>query len=162
ALSAQASVIRCQEKSAMGMRAVRAIVVAIGLGAELAGGSVAWTAAQAQRAAALDLLNGPADDWPTIGGNLGQTRFSRLTHITTSNVKNLQLAWTTAFDGDVVNQVETELIVSNGVMYLVTGNGNVVAADATSGRKLWLWNTFDEPRPASTNAPIRGLALGEG
>src|SRR5258706_5688616 len=82
--------------------------------------------ARAPYAAASDFLQGPDADWPTIGGNLGQTRFSRLTLITPSNVKDLQLAWTASFDGDVVNEVETELLVSNGVLYLVTGNGNVV------------------------------------
>lgn len=109
-----------------------------------------------------DVVKAPAVDWPTIGGNLGQTRFSTLKEINASNVGKLQLAWTTAFDGDVVNAVETELLVSNGVLYLVTGNGNVVAADATNGRKIWQWNTPEPARPATLTAPNRGLGLGGG
>jgi glucose dehydrogenase len=110
----------------------------------------------------MDRGKTPAADWPTIGGNLGQTRFSTLNEITTSNVGQLQLAWTTAFDGDVSNAVETELLVSSGLLYLVTGNGNVVAADATSGRKVWQWNTPEPPRPPTLTAPNRGPALGGG
>lgn len=115
-------------------------------------------------ATGLLLAQGPGTgrDWPTIGGNLGQTRFSTLTDITTANVGTLQLAWTRTFDGEVSNAVETELLVSDGVLYLVTGNGNVVAADATTGRTRWQWTSFEPPRPVTLTAPNRGLGLGGG
>ncbi len=108
------------------------------------------------------LVEGPGDDWHTIGGNLGQTRYSTLTQINTSNVKDLELAWTTTFDGKLSNEVESEPLEYNGVVYLVTGNNNVVAANATNGEKIWQWATFDGPKPATRNAPVRGLALGGG
>ena len=128
-----------------------------GLAAEQAGGRT-----PARRAVSTDLAELPGRDWPTVGGNLGQMRFSTLKEINASNVRRLELAWTASFDGDVVNEVETELLVKGGVLYAVTGNGNVVATDATNGRKIWQWDTFHPPKPASGNAPIRGLALGAG
>src|SRR5262249_16254664 len=84
------------------------------------------------------------------------------TQINAANVKDLALAWTMTLEGDIVNEVETEPIVYKGVMYAVTGNGNVVALGAASGEKIWQWDTFDSPKPATHNAPIRGLALGGG
>ena len=34
-----------------------------------------------------------SNDWPTIGLDYAETRFSKLSQITTDNVKNLGLAW---------------------------------------------------------------------
>jgi alcohol dehydrogenase (cytochrome c) len=49
------------------------------------------------------LLKPLADDWPTYSGDYSGKRYSKLTQITQSNVKNLTLAWTTRVTGGAGN-----------------------------------------------------------
>jgi glucose dehydrogenase len=44
-------------------------------------------------AIAQDYRKPPAADWPLVGGDWGNTRYSTLARITTSNVKTLKGAW---------------------------------------------------------------------
>ena len=89
---------------------------------------------------------GVADgDWANYGGSPGGTRFSPLRQITTDNVKRLQLAWSyrlpppletvahpyVAFEG-------TPLEVA-GSVYFCTPNSAVVALDADTGAKRWIF-----------------------
>jgi len=59
---------------------------------------------------------------------------------------------------------EADPIVIDGVMYLASGNDDVFALDATTGRKLWTWKS-DIPQDIGTICcgwDNRGLASGEG
>src|SRR5450756_1715474 len=39
-----------------------------------------------------------SDDWPTVGLDYAETRFSKLSHITSDNVKSLGLVWSYGLD----------------------------------------------------------------
>ena len=99
----------------------------------------------------------PSTEWPSHLHDAGGTRFSPLTQITPANVTQLKVAWTYHMrpDGFVpeesgrqggggggrggtgFSQSEVTPIVVNGVMYISTPYGRVVALDPTSGQQLW-------------------------
>ncbi len=79
-----------------------------------------------------------SDQWPTYNGDLSGRRFSTLTQINNTNVKNLALAWAFPTHGLAIKG--TPLVV-NGVMYFTIPD-KTWAIDAETGVKLW---EFDRP-----------------
>src|SRR5438270_7618858 len=77
-------------------------------------------------------------DWPTIGLDYAETRFSKLNQINTDNVKNLGLAWSYSLESS--RGVEATPVVVDGVMYQTASWSVVHAIDARTGKKIW---TFD-------------------
>src|SRR6266704_3589869 len=70
-------------------------------------------------------------DWPTVGGDSGCSRYSPLTQINRRNVTHLQVAWTYhCGDQGQAATIECTPIVIGGVLYLTTGASLVVALDA--------------------------------
>jgi alcohol dehydrogenase (cytochrome c) len=90
-------------------------------------------------------------DWPTYNGDPGANRFSKLTQINASNVKNLGPRW--IFPMPNARQVETTPLVVEGIMYLTMAN-ECWALDAGSGRELWHY------RRARTQGLSGNAALG--
>jgi quinohemoprotein ethanol dehydrogenase len=105
-------------------------------------------------------------DWITYGGAMNNQRYSSLNQINTSNVSQLKGAWMTRLGSGRGSKYrfEPDPIVIDGVMYVPTGNDDVFALDAKTGRKLWEYFS-DIPQ---VNDAIccgwdnRGVALGEG
>ena len=94
-----------------------------------------WTASQLQ---AL-----PGANWITTGGNIANQRYSSLNQITTSNVSQLKQAWHTNLDGSGMAakySPEATPIVHNGIIYILTGNNDIFALDATNGAHLWTYH----------------------
>jgi alcohol dehydrogenase (cytochrome c) len=143
-------------------------------------------AVAAQQGGGLDpaeILKPLADSWPTYSGDYSGRRYSALTQINQSNVKNLTLAWTarltagppgpvvpSAFgprppetivggvgDNEFVGAttVKGSILSVNGVLY-VTAPDNVWALDAHDGHVLWryFWRTR-----GGTHIGNRGAAL---
>jgi quinohemoprotein ethanol dehydrogenase len=102
-------------------------------------------------------------DWPAVGLDFGETRFSKLDQINTGNVKNLGLAW--SYDLESARGVEATPIVVDGIMYVSAPWSIVHAIDARTGKKIW---TFDpEVSPAKgyrgcCDVVNRGVALHKG
>ncbi|WP_246082291.1 PQQ-binding-like beta-propeller repeat protein [Spirosoma lacussanchae] len=101
-------------------------------------------------------------DWPAYGGNKAGNRYSPLAQINTRTVKELQLAWT--FDtGDNNNPAERGMdiqcqpIVVNGVLYGTTPRMKLVAVDAATGQKRWLFDPFTDPAKKPQFHPLRGV-----
>jgi len=114
-----------------------------------------------------------SNEWPTYGHDPGGQRFSPLEQITPSNVDRLQVAWVyhmrpaPAADsssptpatqgrgggrgGSGFASSETTPIVVDGVMYLTTPYGRVVALDSSTGKELWNF------RVPAGNASTRGV-----
>jgi quinoprotein glucose dehydrogenase len=121
--------------------------------------------------------NVPAlSEWPTYGHDAGGMRYSPLTQITPSNVGQLRPAWVYHMKpaGETTGEPpsdagppqggglfgrgaggfaagETTPLVINGVMYIATPYGRVVALDPTKGTESW---AFKLP---TGNPSIRGV-----
>lgn len=110
------------------------------------------------------LTQNPAN-WATWGGNYHGTRYSELKQINTSNVKNLQPAWT--FSTGVLRGHEGGPLVINDVMYIHTPFPNTVyAIDQKSQAVIW---EYTPQQDADVTIPVmccdtvnRGLAYGDG
>ena len=111
----------------------------------------------------LDTCCAPSGaDMPTVGGNLGNQHYSALTQIRRQNLHKLGPVWRTHVSAvepatDDVGQ-QTTPIVADGVIYLDTPNGEVIAVDGRTGAANWKWapETFD------TNGTRRGVSVGDG
>ena len=86
-------------------------------------------------------------DWPAYGRDLQGTRYLPAAEITRENVKRLTVAWTyrtgetdPRYATVKPTSFEATPLVIEGVMYLGTPLGRVIALDAESGRERW---TFD-------------------
>src|ERR1700722_19746803 len=77
-------------------------------------------------------------DWPAVGLDYGETRFSKLDQINTENFKNLGLIWSYSLDSS--RGVEATPIVVDGIMYVTAPWSVVHAIDARTGKGIW---TFD-------------------
>src|SRR5581483_3649235 len=82
-------------------------------------------------------------DWPTYGGDLGNTRYSTLVQINTQNVTKLASAWT--FDilpaGPAKSNRTPQVtpLVVNDVLYTVTSYQTLVALQPETGKQLWVF-----------------------
>jgi quinoprotein glucose dehydrogenase len=103
-----------------------------------------------------------AEEWRTYGHDYGDSRYSPLAQITPANVAGLKPAWTyhmrpadRTARGFASSQ-NTPLVV-NGVMYVSTPYGRVVALDAESGKQVWAYQVPGSDQPAT-----RGVAYWPG
>ncbi len=103
--------------------------------------------------------------WLSYGRSQGETRYSPLNRINTSNVSRLGLAWTYALGAGGSNQEGTPLVWNNTI-YGITTWSVVFALDARTGKELWRWDpevnqTAVRPR-ICCGIVNRGLAIYEG
>jgi len=143
------------------------------LAAVLAGLSMVLSTACSQEPATApsvfdqQLADLPTSGWLTNGGNLYNQRYSPLTGINRDNVANLKGVWRTRLGGSGVGQKysgEAQPIVSDGVVYVVTGADDVFAISVDTGEILWTYEanldqTIDVICCGWTS---RGVGLGEG
>src|ERR1035438_5072084 len=128
-----------------------------------------WTApAQQSRRvddAALRNAGKTGEDWLSYGVTPGETRYSPLTQINTSNVSRLGLAW--SYDSGLGggNQEGTPL-EWNGTLYDITNWSVVFALDARTGKERWRWDP--EVNQTASRSKIccgivnRGIAIYQG
>ena len=90
-------------------------------------------------------------DWFVYGGNKSGQRYSPLTQINRSNVKQLKVAWT--FDTQETGGLQTHPLVIDRTLFGYTPSQKVFALDAATGRKLW---EFDSG--IKSGQPDRGFA----
>ena len=112
--------------------------------------------------AGLTGLEPTGADMPTVGGNLGNQHYSGLTQIDKSNLEQLAPAWRThvsavAPASDDVGQQTTPIVV-DGVIYLDTPSGGVIAVDGATGESIWKW----ENRAFGLSGTRRGVSAGDG
>ena len=98
-------------------------------------------------------------DMPTVGGNLGNQNYSGLTQINKRNLKKLGPTWRTHVSAvapatDDTGQ-QTHPIVVDGVIYLDTPQGGVIAVDGATGEAKWKW----QPE-APSGGNRRGVSVG--
>ncbi|MDQ6676963.1 MAG: PQQ-binding-like beta-propeller repeat protein [Acidobacteriota bacterium] len=94
--------------------------------------------------ASMALASAASSEWPVYGGGNDQIRYSRATQIDTSNVHNLQAAWTydtgDSFPG---SELQCNPLVIGGVLYGTTPKLRVIALAADSGKLLWQFDPHD-------------------
>jgi PQQ-dependent dehydrogenase (methanol/ethanol family) len=91
---------------------------------------------QAQDIGFSRILAPRAGDWPTYSGELNGNRYSNLTQIDESNVKDLVLKWIFPMPHF---GLESTPVVVDGVMYL-SGNNQAYAIDAITGTQIWRYS----------------------
>jgi quinohemoprotein ethanol dehydrogenase len=89
--------------------------------------------------AALKNAGKSGDEWLTYGLDQGETRYSPLTQINTTNVGKLVPAWSYDLGIGGGNQEGTPL-VWNGTLYGITNWSVVFAVDARTGKEKWRWD----------------------
>ena len=125
------------------------------------------------------LLKPLGDSWPTYSGDYSGRRYSSLTQINQSNVKNLTLAWvsrvtagsggggrggpplitggppTADTGGTTTTNIRASILEVNGILYFSTPD-NAWAMDARDGHVLWhyFWRTR-----GGTHIGNRGLGM---
>lgn len=102
-------------------------------------------------------------EWRYYGGDAGTTKYSPLDQINSTNVKNLQIAWTWRsenFGRRPESNWEVTPLMVGGILYFTAGSRrDAVAVDAASGETLWMYRLDEGARGnqvARTNN--RGLA----
>src|SRR5207245_9993692 len=102
-----------------------------------------WIAAgqQVRRVDDLALRNAgkTGDEWRTYGLTPGETRYSPLKQIDTTNVSRLRLAWSYDVGSGGVNQEASPLFL-NRTLYGITNWSIVFAVDARTGKERWRWD----------------------
>jgi quinohemoprotein ethanol dehydrogenase len=104
-----------------------------------------------------------SNDWPTIGLDYAETRFSKLSQITADNVKNLGLAWSYPLESS--RGVEATPLVVDGIMYVTASWSVVHAIDARTGKRLWSYDPkVDKEKGYKGCCDVvnRGVALWKG
>lgn len=113
-------------------------------------------------AAPLADARAQAVEWPAFGGDLAQTKFSKLTDINRDNVARLAKAWEWE-TGETPkadlrtrpgNFQATPLMIGD-TLFLSTSYNRVVALDASTGRKFWEY----DPKPYLAGQPSNGTGF---
>jgi len=126
--------------------------------------------------AAKDLASAtaPADqDYPKVGGNLGNQNYSSLTQINKSNINNLGAVWkldvsaapTTkpaAAPGTTTTGQQTSPLVIDGVIYSDTPVGGVIAINGKTGAVNWKWTPSVAANGFGPSGTRRGVSVGDG
>jgi quinoprotein glucose dehydrogenase len=101
-----------------------------------------------------------SSEWPTYGGDLGNTRYSALDQINASNFNQLQIAWrfkTEPLGPDPEYRFEATPLMVKGVLYTTAGSlRSVVALDAATGKVLWTHTEHEGARGASSPRKLSG------
>lgn len=105
-------------------------------------------------------------DWPVYGGGKERLQYSALDQINPANVKDLEVAWIyNTKDSDKSSQIQANPLIVDGVLYGVTAQLKLFAADAANGNEKWVFNPADSilvDNSGRNNYGInacRGLAL---
>jgi quinoprotein glucose dehydrogenase len=102
-------------------------------------------------------------EWPTYGGDLGNTRYAPLDQITAANFGSLEVAWRFKTDNlgprPEFNLQSTPLMVK-GVLYSTGGTRRaVVALDAATGEQLWMHSEHEGARGTAAPRQLSGRGL---
>jgi PQQ-dependent dehydrogenase (methanol/ethanol family) len=102
-------------------------------------------------------------DWPSVGLDYAETRYSRLDQINAGNVKQLGLVW--SYNLESTRGVEATPLVVDGVMYVTASWSVVHAIDVRSGQRIWSYDPqVDKSKGFRGCCDVvnRGVALWEG
>lgn len=96
------------------------------------------------------------DDFPKVGGNLGNQNYSSLADINKGNIRLLGGAWLNRIEGGInTGDNQSTPVVVDGVIYIESALGSVVAVDGATGQTRWKY-------PGKGVQTRRGVAVGDG
>jgi quinoprotein glucose dehydrogenase len=103
-------------------------------------------------------------EWPTYGGDLGNSRYSALDQINASNFDKLQLAWKFRTENlgppPAENNLEGTPLMVKGVIYATGGSRrDVFALDAATGELLWVHGDNEGKRGDVAPRKLSGRGL---
>ena len=120
------------------------------------------------------VITASAQDWPSYGGDNGSSKYSPLDQINAENVDQLEIVWewlsldnatvaSNLADGNnraVPAGYKATPLVVDGIMYVSTSFGRVVALDAANGELRWSFDTraWEAGRPMNLGYNTRGVA----
>lgn len=93
----------------------------------------------------------PMKEWPSLGGDWNNGRYSGLTQISTKTVKNLSGVWLRELNAPT----RATPIVKNGVMFIPDAS-RIYALNPTTGDIIWSYS------PEGATPSRSGLAVGQG
>jgi glucose dehydrogenase/plastocyanin len=140
-----------------------AMKVKLIVSALIAAGAIGTSSSAMAAAADLDACCIPGDkDYPKGNGNLGNQGYSSLTQINRGNINRLAPAWMNHVSAappanNATGQQTTPLAV-DGVIYVDTPNGDVIAVDGATGATKWKWH----PTAFNPTGTRRGVSVGDG
>jgi len=146
------------------LSAVGLICAAAGIAHEQAGRAV--TAVQSQSDMPSQAEDGrlPAGrNWPVVGGDWTNSRYSTLTQINMQTVKNLGGAWVSRKFEDGAASRSTP-IIKDGLMFVTAGT-RVYALNAKTGDNVWSYQTDSRQGPKAldtTGGLVEVLKIGHG
>ena len=76
------------------------------------------------------------NEWKRSHGNYSSNRFSNLSEINLSNIKNLDLAWKYKFS-EIKRDIQANPVIAEGKIFLPTTGNKIISIDAISGKKIW-------------------------
>ena len=84
-------------------------------------------------------------EWKISGGTKDRIQYSTLSQIDTSNVKDLQVAWTyNTKDAEGSSVMEANSIIIDDVLYGVSPKLKLFAVDAATGSQKWIFDPLAE------------------
>ena len=107
-------------------------------------------------------------NWPYNGADVYNSRFADIDQINPTNVSELKPAWTfnTGVAADPNMSMEMTPIVTDGMMFITTGDDDVFALNPTTGKQIWHYAPTDMPKistlPVCCNSDNRGVAYASG
>ena len=114
-----------------------------------------------------EFLTSASPEWPMVGGDLHNTRYSLLDQINRANVTKVRAAWISRkFDDGGTSRVTP--VVCGGLMFVTAGR-YVYALDGRTGARIWRYATVsDHTGELGKYANLRGIpnfrgvAVGDG
>lgn len=113
----------------------------------------------APAAVARDQYGHPASkEWPMVGGDWSNSRYSAISQINKQSVERLSPAWISQkFDEGGTSRATP--VVKDGILFVTAGR-HIYALDAKTGARIWNYNSVpDGQRQDFTPTPEKGLEL---
>lgn len=89
----------------------------------------------------------PTDvEWRHYNGDWGGTKYSELDQINTSNIQGLELVWRYRVPDFVEGKntaIQTNPLMANGILYVITVGQKMVAMKPDTGEELWVFDPYD-------------------
>ncbi len=84
------------------------------------------------------------NDWKRSHGNHSSNRFSNLSIVNLSNIKNLDLAWKYEFK-EIKRDIQANPVIANGKIFIPSPGNKIISLNASNGKKIWEYQALSTP-----------------